>query len=88
MLHIIPQPTPNPNAMKFNLSRTVVEGQSCSFNSPESAAQHPLAARLFEIDGIQSVFMLKDFITVGKRPDADWEEIIPAAMQAMRDLLG
>jgi len=84
MIHVIPQPTPNPNAMKFNISRTVIDSGSRTFDTREAAAAHPVARRLFEIEGIVSVFMLKDFITINKRPDADWDQITPAAAQAIQ----
>lgn len=68
------QPTPNPNAMKFVLDR-VVAAQSMSFFSAEAAADHPLASRLFSVAGVSSLLLLGDFITVNKRPEADWAAI-------------
>jgi len=67
-------PTPNPNAAKFVLDRAVSE-QPMSFFNAAAAAGHPLAARLFEIAGVQSLLLLGDFITVNKSPDAQWKEI-------------
>ena len=52
------QPTPNPNAMKFNLSVKVLEEGSKSYTSKEAAAESPLASRIFELEGVTSVFML------------------------------
>jgi len=40
------QSTPNPNALKFVLTRTVAD-QPISFFNAEAAANHPLAAKLF-----------------------------------------
>lgn len=37
----------------------------------------PLAARLFNIDGITSVFYGPDFITVSKAEDANWAHVKP-----------
>lgn len=72
------QPTPNPNAGKFTVDRPVVEGKaSRSFYGPADAAGHPVAAGLFAIDGVASLFMVDDFITVMKTPDADWTDLVP-----------
>lgn len=74
------QPTPNPNAGKFILNRTVVEGSaSKSFYNAEDAAGHPLATALFELEGVVSLFMVDDFVTVTKAANAPWDQLIPAA---------
>ena len=43
------------------------------------AAPHPspLAARLFNIDGVSSIFYGPDFITVIKAPDTNWAHVKP-----------
>jgi len=68
------QPTPNPNAAKFVLDRSVGE-VSTSFLNPSQAKNHPLAIRLFAIEGVTSLLLLGDFITVNKTPDADWKSL-------------
>lgn len=78
------QATPNPNAGKFILDRRVVEGTaSKSFYSATQAAAEPVAAALFEIEGVQSLFMVDDFITVTKSPDADWQRLVPEVSAAI-----
>ncbi len=78
------QPTPNPNAGKFTVDRKVVEGKaSKSFYGAAQAAADPVAAALFELDGVASVFMVDDFITVTKTPDADWSGLVPAVTAAI-----
>lgn len=82
------QPTPNPNAGKFVADRTLVEGKvSRSFYTAEQAAAEPIAAALFELDGVASIFMVEDFVTVTKRPDADWSILIPDVSDAMARVL-
>jgi hypothetical protein len=68
------QPTPNPNAVKFVLDRSVAEERR-SFVDAASAADHPLAARLFQIDGVASVLLLGDFVTIVKSPAVKWASI-------------
>lgn len=78
------QPTPNPNAGKFTVDRKVVEGTaSKSFYGAAQAAEDPVASALFAIDGVASVFMVDDFVTVTKTPDADWNALVPAVTAAI-----
>ncbi|KAI9371508.1 scaffold protein Nfu/NifU N terminal-domain-containing protein [Aspergillus egyptiacus] len=77
--------TPNPDALKFIPNHRVLpEDFATSFLeylSPRStvAPPHPssLAANLFNVDGVQSVFYGPDFITVTKASDANWAHIKP-----------
>lgn len=73
---VIPQPTPNPNSVKFTLDRPVIEGESKSYFSPDEA-DTPLAESLFSVDGVASLFFLNNFITVGKEQEADWNVLVP-----------
>ena len=78
------QPTPNPNALKFLLDRPVAE-QPISFFNAGAAADHPLATRLFQIDGVSSLLLLGDFITVNKSPDAGWADIRKQVRQVLSE---
>jgi hypothetical protein len=83
-VHVQFSPTPNPNAGKFTADRAVVEGRaSRSFYSAAQAGSDPVAAALFELDGVASIFMVEDFVTVTKRPDADWGELIPRITETL-----
>lgn len=78
------QPTPNPNAGKFVVSRPVVDGKaSKSFYSAAQAASEPVATALFNVVGVQSLFMADDFITVMKDPGADWQQLVPRVCEAI-----
>jgi hypothetical protein len=76
------QPTPNPNAAKFVLDRLVSE-QPISFFNAAAADGHPLAKQLFGINGVQSLLLLGDFITVNKSPTTDWKEITRRVKQVL-----
>ena len=84
MVNVRYQPTPNPNAGKFTVDRPVVEGKaSKSFYAAEQAAADPVAKALFELDGVASIFMVADFVTVTKAPEADWAALVPAVTAAI-----
>ncbi len=85
MAHATPTETPNPNAMKFTLDVTLPD----MVNAPNPAAANgqPLAEALFGIDGVVGVFATADFVTVSKRPDADWDAIVAATVEVLRSAL-
>ena len=71
------QETPNPNAVKFILKEPVSHGTSHSFKSQDSAASDELAASIFGVGDVVSVFYMDKMITVEKTDDAEWDEILP-----------
>ncbi len=82
------QETPNPNAAKFTVGRTLVEGRSgLTFDSAKEARGDPLAARLMAEAGVRSVFMVADFVTVTKDDAATWADLAPRVQAALRETL-
>ncbi len=77
--------TPNPATMKFLPGRSVVDGGTANFTSPEQATRSPLALRLFELDGVAGVFLGNDFITVTKLSDHDWQVMKPMVLSAIME---
>src|SRR5215212_101479 len=69
--------TPNPNAVKFILKEPVTAGTTRSFHSAEEAAGDPLAAPLFAVGEVSSVFYMDKMITVEKSDEADWDDLLP-----------
>lgn len=82
------QRTPNPNAGKFTVGRTLVEGRgSRTFNSAAQAAGDPVGAALFELEGVASVFMVEDFVTVTKDASAQWSDLVPRVIETLERVL-
>jgi Fe-S cluster biogenesis protein NfuA len=69
--------TPNPATLKFLPGCTVMEEGTANFAEAATAGRSPLAAALFEIDGVTGVFLGHDFITVTKADDKDWDTLKP-----------
>lgn len=65
--------TPNPATIKFIPGAPVMESGVREFANAQEAAVSPLAQRLFEIIGVQTVFFGSDFISVTKTDAADWQ---------------
>jgi Fe-S cluster biogenesis protein NfuA len=73
--------TPNPATLKFLPGRTVMVSGTAEFKSEEEAvAGSPLAAALFDVDGVTTVFLAGDFISVSKRDDKEWYLMKPAVL--------
>jgi NFU1 iron-sulfur cluster scaffold homolog, mitochondrial len=80
-----PNPTPNPNALKFDLDTTLPE--SFNITSAEAAEGHPFARAVFAVDGVVSVFGVNNFVTVNRRDGVDWEPIVAAVKAAAAEHL-
>lgn len=72
---ILSEGTPNPNALKFILDKTIMESGSANFSSAEKAESSPLAKRLFALGEVEEVFFGKTFITITKKESSLWEAI-------------
>ena len=73
-------PTPNPNALKFTVGKDV--GGPKTF-VPGKQIDDPAAEAIIAIDGVTSVFMTADFVTLTKHPESSWDTIAPAAQAAL-----
>ncbi|PWA10036.1 scaffolding protein [Pueribacillus theae] len=69
--------TPNPNALKFTANKTIFEGTKSYSYKKGDTPDHPLAAALIQIEGVDNVFGYQDFITVNKTFEADWDTVLP-----------
>jgi Fe-S cluster biogenesis protein NfuA len=77
--------TPNPATLKFIPGTQVLPGGAREFRERAAAEQaSPLAARLFEIDGVCGVFLGSDFISVTKS-GGEWQHLKPALLGAIME---
>jgi hypothetical protein len=81
-----PTPSPNPNALKFELDTTLPETISFKTRDEAEAAGNSFAAAVLGVDGVASLFGTNDFVTVTRRPDAAWDPIVEAVQAAAADL--
>ncbi len=76
------QPTPNPNALKYLLDAPISVSPASFFNA-DAGKDHPIASHLFAIEGVTSVLLLNDFVTINKAPTAAWKAITPAVLKVL-----
>ena len=81
-LEIAVQETPNPQAVKFTLNRTII-AQGRTYRDAASA-DTPWAGALLRIAGVTQVFALHDFISVTKTPEATWDAIVPQVERTLQ----
>jgi Fe-S cluster biogenesis protein NfuA len=78
--------TPNPNAVKFILSEALTPmGSHAEFHSAEEAEDVPLAASLFEIEHVTSVYWTDRWLTVTQDGDANWHELLREVATPIRE---
>jgi Fe-S cluster biogenesis protein NfuA len=68
--------TPNPNTLKYSVNRKLLEKGAANFTKKEDAEKRsPLANKLLGIEGISGVMIGKDFVTITKTEDGDWDHV-------------
>jgi Fe-S cluster biogenesis protein NfuA len=79
--------TPNPATQKFIPDGNVVlaNGTMEFKNKIQSAKKSPLAMQLFEISGVEAVFLGHDFITITKSGNANWQYLVPEIQAVIMD---
>ncbi len=79
--------TPKPASLKFIPDgKIVLEKGVIEFKNQKSAAtRSPLALQLFEIEGVESIFLGRDFITVTKSENIDWQKIKTEILATIMD---
>ena len=74
-LFIQTEPTPNPESIKFLPGKPVIEsdgeggtvnGFYCTKQDKEEIMRSPLAKLVFDVEGVKSIYLGQDFITVTK----------------------
>jgi len=75
--------TPNPSTLKFIPEQQIMAQGTANFNDAKAAARSPLAIRLFGVEGVDSVFLGSDFITVTKGDDKDWQVLKPMILESL-----
>lgn len=86
-IQITVEGTPNPHAAKFVLDRDIPGKGSRSYFDPESATGDPLAARLFQVDGVRALLIVENFVTVTKTPAIDWPDLLDEIEQAILEVI-
>jgi NFU1 iron-sulfur cluster scaffold homolog, mitochondrial len=87
VISIYTEMTPNPETMKFVANKLLYPGKIIDFPDVETAKPSPLAIEFFGFPFIKSVFIASNFVTLTKTVDTDWDDVIPAIRQFLKEYL-
>ena len=87
-MQVSPEPTPNPNAIKFTLDRPSTGGGAETFKEGSDPAASPLGASIFALGDVANVFATANFVSVTKVDGADWSDLGHRVEQAILDHFG
>ena len=76
--------TPNPNSLKFLPGKIVSEHNSFEVTEKEQT-NNELVRNLLSVNGVEGIFLGKDFISVNKVNDMSWEEIKHIVISLIND---
>ncbi len=78
------QITPNPNSLKFLPGKSVSNHGSFEVNKKEET-NNELLRNLLSINGVEGIFLGKDFISINKYDEVPWDEIKHIVISLIND---
>ena len=76
--------TPNPNSLKFLPGKSVSNHGSVEVSKKEET-NNELLRNLLSINGVEGIFLGKDFISINKYDDVSWDEIKHIVISLIND---
>jgi len=78
------QITPNPNSLKFLPGKLVSNSEPIEINDKDEI-NNELIRNIFSINGVTSIFLGKDFLSVNKKDSIEWEDIKHIVISLIND---
>ena len=76
--------TPNPNSLKFLPGKIVSNGGSFEITKKDDV-KNELIRNIMSINGVEGIFLNKDFISINKYDDTSWDEIKHIVISLIND---
>ncbi len=76
--------TPNPNSLKFLPGKKVSNNGSFEITKKDDVSNE-LVRNLLSINGVEGIFLGKDFISINKAENTNWEEIKHIVISLIND---
>ena len=76
--------TPNPNSLKFLPGKNVSNSGPYEITSKEDI-QNELVRNILSVNGVESIFLGQDFISVNKKDKTNWDEIKHIVISLIND---
>jgi Fe-S cluster biogenesis protein NfuA len=77
--------TPNPASLKFVTGRVLIPKGSADFPEDASREDAPIVNKLYHFAFVKSVFIGRNFITITKTDEYQWEDVIPAVKDFLKN---
>ena len=76
--------TPNPNSLKFLPGKIVSNSGSYEITKKDDTKNH-LIRNLLSVNGVEGIFLGRDFISINKNEHTSWDEIKHIAISLIND---
>lgn len=76
--------TPNPNSLKFLPGKTVSNGGSFEITKKDDV-KNELVRNIMSVNGVEGIFLSKDFISVNKYDETSWDDIKHIVISLIND---
>ena len=76
--------TPNPNSLKFLPGKIVSKGGSFEITKKDDV-KNELVKNLMSVNGVEGIFLGKDFISINKFENTSWDEIKHIVISLIND---
>ena len=76
--------TPNPNSLKFLPGKIVSNNGSLEINNKDET-NNDLLRDLLSVDGVEGIFLGKDFISINKYDEKSWDDIKHIVISLIND---
>lgn len=76
--------TPNPASLKFVTDNILIAKGSADFPDSNQVEDAPIVDKLFNFIFVEGVFIGKNFVTITKKSDFSWEEVIPVVKDFLK----
>ena len=76
--------TPNPNSLKFLPGKIVSNSGSYEITNKDDT-KNQLIRNLLSVNGVEGIFLGKDFISINKNEHTSWDEIKHIAISLIND---
>ena len=69
------QPTPNPNAFQFVINAPIIATGTKTFENADDAKGDSFAEALFQIYGVENIYLKESFVTITKAETIGWHAV-------------
>ena len=76
--------TPNPNSLKFLPGKVVSNGGSFEITKKDDV-KNELIRNLMSVNGVEGIFLSRDFISINKYDETSWDEIKHIVISLIND---